>query len=72
MTQNEAFEEIIKRKKWYAGLRSRNQNFYEAHSANKVIKRYKAGKLSNEIIVYIISMSGFKLVKEAEYEPTSK
>lgn len=72
MTQNEAFEEIIKRKKWYAGLRSRKGNFYEAHSANKVIKRFKNGTLSNEIIVYIISMSGFKLVKEAEYEPTSK
>lgn len=70
MTRNEAFEEIIKRPKFYAGLRNRRGQFYTADAATHLKDRYKAGTLSNEIIVYIISMSGFKLVKEAEYEPT--
>ena len=70
MTEQKAFEEIIKRPKWYAGLRGKNAQFYNAQSASKIKKRYFNRTLSKEIITYVISMSGFKLVKEAEYEAT--
>lgn len=72
MTEKEAFEIIIKRPKFYAGLRNRKGDFYTAQAATNIKKRFKDGTLGRNIIVYIISMSGFKLVKEAEYEPTSK
>lgn len=72
MTEQEAFEEIIKRPKFYAGLRGRNGQFYTAQAASHIKQRYKAGTLSNEIIAYIISMSGFLKIKEAEYIDTNK
>lgn len=59
LTEQEIFESIIAKNKWYAGLRTDRGNFHTAQSANQMVRRYRNGTLSADKIKQIFNKHGW-------------
>lgn len=70
MSEKEIFEEIIQLPKWYAGLRTDRGNYHSASSANRMVRRYRKGSLSDFKIKQIFNKHGW-VKPEVEWMKTS-
>lgn len=60
MTEKEVFEEIIKRPKWYAGIRSPNGTFMTPNAGYKFKKAFDKNKHSIRLMNIIFKNHGYE------------
>lgn len=63
MTQDQIWESIVSKPKWYAGIVNEHGGFYNAHSARNLKIRYKNKTLSDHIIERVLNSHGYYLEK---------
>lgn len=59
LTEQEIFNDIITKSKWYAGLRTNRGTYHSAQSANRLVKSFRNGTLSPDKIKQIFNKHGW-------------
>lgn len=56
-----AWDEVIAKPKWYAGIKTRNDTFYSAPKAFKLKEDFREGRLSLKLIFKVLEAHGFEI-----------